>query len=621
MRLRAVLLLLALSVAGLAGWGMGFLVSASQGAKAQAPSASNSPGIPSQVPSSIQVSPVFQAVPRDSVPESKRQSGSSPGTTNGNAGNIVFQERNGTERGSLSLPPSSPPGTNPGLGNQTLALPMPEGPARGSDSITPASAVQQVEAAASGSAAEQTPDNPTARQEPCVSMEFVGPPTAKLKQTVTYQIVLKNVSSVEVQQVVVRYRLPNGVTMVGADPKPSQDGTQFVWEIGTLQPRQEKRLDVQLLASVKGDLACQASISFAGVSTARLQVREPKLKIKASAPEKALLGDSVTVSLTVSNPGDGTADQVKVRAQLSEGLEHVRGKTIEFNLGNMGPNESRSVQLVCNTIAAGAQQCDAVATGKDDLTAQDSAAIEVTAPRLLLAMSGPGLRYLERKATYILKVTNPGSASASNVTVTDVIPAGFKFVAASDGGHHDFGSRTVTWFVGDMTPGQSRDIALELMAVNVGEHKQTAAATATRGLKAEAEIQTRVEGLSALLMELVDLDDPVEVGAETSYEIRITNTGTKTEQNVQLICTVPDKMEFRGARGPGSSRFQVAGKDVIFEPLLKLAPRADAIFRVKVKGLAAGDLRFRAQMKADGLTSPVLKEESTKVYGDEAIKN
>jgi Domain of unknown function DUF11 len=143
---------------------------------------------------------------------------------------------------------------------------------------------------------------------------------------------------------------------------------------------------------------------------------------------------------------------------------------------------------------------------------------------------------------------------------------------------------------------------------------------AARGLRNDAEIITRVEGLSALLMELVDLDDPVEVGADTAYEIRVTNTGSKTETNLQLICTVPDKMDFRGAAGAANSKFHVQGKDVIFEPLPKLAPRADAIYRVNVRGVAPGDLRFRARITADGLTEPVLKEESTKVYGDEAIK-
>src|SRR5262249_37962038 len=155
-------------------------------------------------------------------------------------------------------------------------------------------------------------------------------------------------------------------------------------------------------------------------------------------------------------------------------------------------------------------------------------------------------------------------------------------------------------------PGQTKEVSLELTAANTGEHKNKAVASAARGLKAEGEIATRVEGLPALLMELVDLDDPVEVGAETSYEIRVTNTGTKTETNLQMTCSVPDKMEFRGAKAPPGVNFKLEGKEVVFDVIPKLAPRADVIYRVSVRGTASGDLRFRARMKADGLVDPVL---------------
>ncbi len=463
----------------------------------------------------------------------------------------------------------------------------------------------------------QSNDNPTGRQEPCVSLEWIGPPTSKVGQPVTYQIIVKNISSTPVHQVVVRNRVPAGITVQGTEPKAMNDGNLWSWDLGTLQPRQEKRLDMQILPETKGDLACQASVTFTGSSIARLRVREPKLGLKAAAPEKILLGDVATVTLTVNNPGDGTADHVKVKAMLPEGLEHTRGKTVEFDIGNLGPNESRSVQLVCATKNGGEQKVDAVATAEGNLNAQDSASMDVIMPRLDLKATGPKLRYLDRHAIYVLHITNPGSAPASNVTISDQIPLGFKFLSASDGGRHDFATRTVSWFLGDLTPGMSREVTMEVVAVNTGIHKHIASAVAARGLRTETEVITRVEGLPALLMELVDLDDPVEIGADTAYEIRVTNTGSKTETNLQLICVIPDKMEFRGAKGAADCHFRLTGKELVFEALPKLAPRADAIYRVNVRGLAAGDMRFRARITADGLVEPVLKEESTKVYGDE----
>ena len=469
-------------------------------------------------------------------------------------------------------------------------------------------------------ASTQNNDNPTGRQEPSVSLEWIGPPTAKLGQPVTYQIIVKNTSTSPVHNLAVRNRIPAGVTVQATEPRALTELNMLVWELGTLQPRQEKRLDLQLLPEMRGDLACQAFVSFTGSSVARIKVREPKLVIKATGPEKALLGDTVPLSLTVTNPGDGSADQVKVRAILSEGLDHSRGRTIDFDLGNLGPNETRSVQLVCTAKTGGAQTCEAAAVAEGGLKASDVISLEVILPRLEVTLAGPRLRYLDRKATFVVKVVNPGSAPASNVVVSDVIPDGFKFLSANEGGRHDFATRTVSWYLGDLTPGQAREMSMELLAINVGDHSQKATVSAARGLKSEAEVVTHIEGLSALLMELVDLDDPVEVGAETAYEVRVTNTGSKTETNLQLVCTIPDKMEFRGAQGASGVHARLQGRELIFEPIAKLAPRADAIFRINVRGVAPGDLRFRARITADGLTEPVLKEESTKVYGDDAVK-
>jgi uncharacterized repeat protein (TIGR01451 family) len=465
----------------------------------------------------------------------------------------------------------------------------------------------------------QSNDNPTGRQEPAVSLEWIGPPTIKLGQPATFQIIVKNISANPVQQVVVHNRLPAGVSVQATKPKAMVEVNELAWELGTLQPRQERRLDLELMPESKGDLACQALVTFTGSSTARIRVREPKLMLKTSGPEKILLGDVATVALTVTNPGDGSADHVKIRANLSEGLEHIRGRTVEFDLGNLDPNESRSVQLVCAAKSGGMQSCDAIATAEGNLRAEDVVNLDVILPRLDLKAQGPKLRYLDRHAVYTFKITNPGSAPASNVTVSDQIPEGFKFVTASDGGRHDFATRTVSWFIGEVTPGQSREVSLEVVAINSGNQVHKASVAAARGLKNEAQVATRVEGLPALLMELVDLDDPVEVGADTAYEIRVTNTGSKTETNLQLVCYIPEKMEFRGAEAT-DCKFHVQGRELTFEPLPKLAPRADLIYRVKVRGIAPGDLRFRARITADGLTEPVLKEESTKVYGDDVIK-
>jgi hypothetical protein len=55
-----------------------------------------------------------------------------------------------------------------------------------------------------------TRDNPTGRQEPAVSIEWLGPPAAKLGQPADYTVVVRSACNVPLQQVSVRVRLAAG---------------------------------------------------------------------------------------------------------------------------------------------------------------------------------------------------------------------------------------------------------------------------------------------------------------------------------------------------------------------------------------------------------------------------
>src|SRR5262249_44390687 len=98
-------------------------------------------------------------------------------------------------------------GTPPGQGT-------PQSPAElGIEMQAPKAADKEAwgQEAAPESVRTQTNDNPTGRQEPAVSLEWIGPPTAKIGQTITYQIMVKNVSAAPVSGVLVRNRLSAGV--------------------------------------------------------------------------------------------------------------------------------------------------------------------------------------------------------------------------------------------------------------------------------------------------------------------------------------------------------------------------------------------------------------------------
>jgi uncharacterized repeat protein (TIGR01451 family) len=213
-----------------------------------------------------------------------------------------------------------------------------------------------------------------------------------------------------------------------------------------------------------------------------------------------------------------------------------------------------------------------------------------------------------------LEVTNPGSAVSTGVQIVDTLPSGLDFVSASEGGTWDVSTRTITWRLNTVAPGGRSIVAYRVKAREVGEQPHKAVVQAERGGEAKAESIFNVEGVPALQLEVVDLDDPIEVGGELIYEIRVKNQGSGPCTNIQILAQLPDGLQFREASGPVTYRPTATG--VIFDPLPKLASKADVVYRVKVKGVAPGDYRFKAQMTCEQLRQPVNKEESSRVYKD-----
>jgi uncharacterized repeat protein (TIGR01451 family) len=455
---------------------------------------------------------------------------------------------------------------------------------------------------------------PAAREEPAVSLEWVGPTTLKVGAPAEYTVVARNMCAIPLHKVIVQVKVPAGAKVVGTEPKAQGTDAVLMWDLGTLAPRQETPVKLRLVPPARGEMVCQAWVTFTGSTALKVQVREPKLEVAVRVPEKATVGDPVTVLAAVSNPGDHAADAVKVVAALGAGLEGPHGTKEVIEVGTLAAGETREVKVPCVARAAGVHKCDLTAEGDTSLKAVGAATVLIVQPKLELEVAGPKLRYLDRKAVYSVKVSNPGDAPATEVVISHVVPAGFKFAAADAGGRYDAASRSIQWIVGEVSPGQAKELKCELVASGTGDFTHAVAAAGARGVKAEKSIATKVEGLSALGMEVADSDDPVEVGSDTTYEIRVTNTGSKDETDVKVVCTIPQQMKFKAADGPG--RFEVTGAEVVFDPVKRLPAHGDVIYKVTVTAKIKGDARFKATLTAGGLTEPVIRQESTRVYSD-----
>ena len=297
---------------------------------------------------------------------------------------------------------------------------------------------------------------------------------------------------------------------------------------------------------------------------------------------------------------------------LPAGLASADGrKTLEFSAGNLAAGQSRSFTDKVKADKAGKFENTATAMGDGNITATSNAiSTTVRQPALKILKTGPADAYAGQTIAYEITVTNIGDVETRQCIVEDTLPAGCTLVNASDAGKSAAGR--VTWDLGTLAVGATKKLTMTIQPSTMGKVKNTAAARGYCADPVTASCETDVRGLPALLLEVVDLTDPVKVGGETVFEITVTNQGTAMDHNIRVTGTLDDSMGFVSCGGatPGKNLGQVIG----FDELPTLAPKEKAVWRVTAKAMKPEDARFKLSMRSDHLTKTVDETEATQIY-------
>ncbi|GAA4435325.1 hypothetical protein GCM10023155_33620 [Bremerella cremea] len=452
-------------------------------------------------------------------------------------------------------------------------------------------------------------------QQPSIRLEKVAPPEVQVGKVAIFELHVENNGQVEASNVMIRDMVPSGTKLVSSNPQAQQgsDGS-LTWDLGTLRPQQRQTIKLEILPLEEGNIGSVASVSFAAKASARSIVTRPKLTISQSSAATVLAGNQLGITITIANPGTGAATGVVLEENVPGNFTHPAGKELEFEVGTLKPGESRQLDLVLNAVAAGNVQNMLRARADGNLTAEHALPLEVVAPQLQVAMTGPKLRYLERPAKYTVSISNPGTAPAHEIDLVTYLPKGLKFVEANNAGQYDATRHAVFWSLQELPPSQTGTVELVALPIEPGDQRLRVEGSANKGLTAEDESTIHVEGLAAIFFEVADQADPIEVGKDTTYDIKVVNQGSKEATNVQVTATLPQGMQAMAADGevPGS----LQGNQIIFQPIARLDPKQTIRLSIQAQGTMPGDQRIRVQVRTDGIPDPITKEESTTVYTD-----
>ncbi|MBZ0165460.1 MAG: DUF11 domain-containing protein [Candidatus Omnitrophica bacterium] len=444
-------------------------------------------------------------------------------------------------------------------------------------------------------------------------LEKIYPKTVRLGSEYSYQIMVTNLTALNLQDVSVSEIIPEGFELISASPSiTSKAGNQAIWDLGTMDPNDSITLTLKGKATSKAQLPCCTSADFANPALcSKSDVITPNISIALNAPAEVTTCDRIPLEYTVTNTGDSILDDVKVMATLPSGVTTPDGKSaINIEVGNLSAGQSKQVTAYGKAGKAGTYNFNA---NTDSNAASASAAVKstrVVQPSIsVTAQTDRDTIYAGRPVMFTFTVQNNGSTATTETVLQAKLSGGLDPFSPSDGGR--VSGNSLSWDIGTLAPGAKKSVTVKAVGADIGSASANAMAQATCTPAVDDTIQTMVKGIPALLMEVVDLIDPIEKGGPETYVVTVTNQGTAKASNIRIKAML-EGMSHISSTGVTSAT--LSGNTITFNPLATLAPKEKAQWNIKVSGDKAGDLRFRVTLESDELTRPVEETESTYVY-------
>ena len=270
--------------------------------------------------------------------------------------------------------------------------------------------------------------------------------------------------------------------------------------------------------------------------------QQPVIVSHVEGPRSILVGHEATYQVSLENTSNTPATKLSAQITVPEWAELVDAMStsgvvernsqgadagaLEWKISELAPRSSQALRLRLIPRSGRPLQLGVRWT---QAPVQAQATVEVREPKLDIAISGPQEVRYGQPQRYRLTLRNPGTGLTEQVSLRLIPPGGTEQSAT-------------TQVIGDLKPGEVKDIDLELTAREAGELLIQADATSVGGLKAETtkSVLCRKPELQ------VDWRGPDKkyAGTEAAYFFRIRNPGTAATEPVEVSVKLPAGAEF-----------------------------------------------------------------------------
>jgi uncharacterized repeat protein (TIGR01451 family) len=196
-----------------------------------------------------------------------------------------------------------------------------------------------------------------------VKATWFGPEEFIQGSKADYELVIENSGGIPAANLACSVAIPDGIELIELPEGVTRQANELRWSIPKLDPRSQFTLPVRCEMNRSGNhtltfqarsdqnitLRSDISTVVEAIADLELVVKEPQ----APAP----VGTRVVYELQVSNRGSKAAEDIRVVAQFSEGIEPlaleghagriVPGQALFENLPSIGPNQTVTLRVIC----------------------------------------------------------------------------------------------------------------------------------------------------------------------------------------------------------------------------------------------------------------------------------
>ncbi len=458
---------------------------------------------------------------------------------------------------------------------------------------------------------------------PVIVSNVTGPQRVVVGRPVEYRIELANKGEGLARDVSATITVPASAEVLDAAASGGaieQDATvadgaprTIKWQLYELTAGGSQTLTLKL--SPRGGQPLQLSVACTQAPTlaeALVEVQEPKLQMEIAGPSEVLFGKSQRYTLTLSNPGTGSAEEVVIELTPPGGDPK---SPVRHKVGTLAAGASKSIELELTAREAGDLKMLAAATAVGELRTETLKTVLCRRPKLDVDWRGPEQNFAGAVATYYLRVRNPGTAPAEQVGVMLTLPAGAEMVDASTGHAWDATRRTVTWQPGSLAASEERFMQVRCRLSKPGVNQlELVAHTAAGDLSDVLSVPITVEALADLKLAVSDPEGVLPVGESAVYEIHVQNRGQTAAHGVNVIAMFSEGIEPSHVEG---GQHEIRDGRVSFRTIDALPAGAEVVLRIHAKATSAGTHVFRTEVVCDDLETKLVAEETTRYFVEE----